>query len=123
MFHSMPTVLSQTGIDFHVQFVEIVDNYVLIRVRCDDMRPSGPHGIERPVVTDEWFTLSDAGGHSVELLQISAAGSGPFAGIVDLAFPVSSDIDFDAPITLTAEHAQVVLQLERRVVRTDHLPA
>jgi hypothetical protein len=114
MFECVPTVLNQTGLEFRVQYAEINDEHILIRIRCDDMRPSGHLGTNQPAVLGERFTLSDTRGRSVRLLELNSAGSGPFAGIVDLAFPVTSEIDFDAPITLTSENAHVLLQLRRQ---------
>jgi hypothetical protein len=111
MFESVPTVLSQTGLEFRIQHVEISGGYVLIRIRCDVMRPTGHGGTERPAVMGEWFTLTDERGGSVQMAEMNAAGSGPFAGIVDLAFPLQDELNLDAPITLTSGNSQVVIQL------------
>lgn len=114
MFATLPTVLSQTGFAFSVQFVETTDDYILIRIRSAEMRPVGIHWVERPAVMNAGpFTLTDARGTTVQMIQ-SAGGSGPFAGTGDIAFPNEPSLDLRSPLTISTENAQMTFQIEVR---------
>ncbi|MBT2534549.1 hypothetical protein J7E83_20940 [Arthrobacter sp. ISL-48] len=111
MFASMPKVLSQSGIRFTVQTVETTDAYVLIRVRSTEMRPGRHHASAvSPAITGEWFTLSDAHGASTLMLQSSSA-SGPFLGIVDVAYSLREGLDLSSPLTLSSANARLTFQI------------
>jgi len=111
MFASMPKVLSQSGIPFTVQTVETTDAHILIRVRSMEMRPGRHHeSAVYPAIVDEWLTLSDAHGTSTPMVQSSSA-SGPFLGIVDVAYSLDGGIDLTSPLTLSSAGAGLTFQI------------
>jgi hypothetical protein len=111
MFVSMPKVLSQSGIDFTVQTVETTDAYVLIRVRSTEMKPGNHHASTvSPAIVGEWLTLSDAHGASTPMVQSSSA-SGPFLGIVDVAYSLGGGTDLTSPLTLSSANARLTFQI------------
>lgn len=111
MFASMPEVLSQSGIGFAMQTVETTDEYVLIRVRSAEMKPGSHHASAvSPAIVGEWLTLSDAHGVSTPMVQSSSA-SGPFLGIVDVAYSLSDGLDLSSPLTLSSANARLTFQM------------
>ncbi|MDY7530039.1 MULTISPECIES: hypothetical protein [unclassified Cryobacterium] len=106
----MPTILSQTGLPVQLQLVELTDEYVLIRLRGNDLHASGHHGTQIPIVMDEWFTLEDAQGSRCALVQKSSGG-GPFIGQVDLAFTRAPETDFGAELTLSSENVHLIFAI------------
>ncbi|MEZ2390189.1 hypothetical protein AB6813_11685 [bacterium RCC_150] len=111
MFASMPKVPSQSGIHFTVQTVERTDAYLLIRVRTTEMKPGRHHASAVfPAIVGEWLTLSDAHGASTPMVQSSSA-SGPFLGIVDVAFSLSEGLDLSCPLTLSSPNTLLTFQI------------
>ncbi|MCZ9884097.1 hypothetical protein [Arthrobacter sp. B2a2-09] len=111
MFASMPKVLSQSGIDFTVQTVETTHAYVLIRVRTTEMRPGKYHeSAVSPAIVGEWLTLSAVHGASTPMVQSSTA-SGPFLGIVDVAYSLGGGIDLTSPLTLSSANTRLTFQI------------
>lgn len=110
MIANTPKVLEQTGIAFSVQTIETTDNYFLIRIRTEEMIASGYHDTKIPAVSREKFTLSDGRETEVTMIQSSTQGDGPFAGIVDLAFPTDPGFDLGSPLTLASENTRLTFQ-------------
>lgn len=103
MIKSSPKVLEQAGIAFSVQTIETTDEYLLIRIRKEEMIPNG-------FFMREKLSLIDGLGTEVKISQSSGAGVGPFAGIVDLAFPADPELDLSSPLTLVSENTRMTFQ-------------
>ena len=112
MLATTPTVLSQSGIvNFTLQSAETTKHWILIRIRARAQASSDGQGATVNAIRPERLALSDARG-MVDLLPRSiASGEGPFAGIVDLAYPLDSGVDLAAPMTLSSESARMTFQL------------
>ncbi|WP_136643843.1 hypothetical protein [Subtercola vilae] len=102
--------MTQTGLTLQLQLVEVTDDFILIRLRSNEMRPTGHRETQRPALMAEQFTLSDAKGMTANYVQISSGG-GPFAGQIDLAFDRTPPIDLTATLSLSSEHTHLTFQV------------
>ncbi|MDQ0709229.1 hypothetical protein QFZ52_001881 [Arthrobacter woluwensis] len=98
---------------FEVQTVEIVEGYLLVRLRVDDERqeyvdtPRGVRLTRRSLLADG-VNLSDESGNRLSPLQSAGFSDGPFAGMEDIAFPLMPSLSLED--TLTLETADVHLR-------------
>jgi hypothetical protein len=100
-----PRTLKQTGLAVTVQLVEIMGDYILIRMRGTDFQAGRHEGIQTPVVMNEIFTLQDANNTKFKWFQ-NGSGGGPFRGQVDVAFDRGSS-DISGPLTLSSPNVYV----------------
>jgi hypothetical protein len=99
VFYGAVTTL--TGDDsLELQSVETRDGLLLIRLR-DARTVSGPHGTEIAEAVRPGWTLVDSDGTRIDALQTSS-GSGPFSGVVDIAFATGSDHQLHGELQLTS---------------------
>ncbi|WP_285727635.1 hypothetical protein [Psychromicrobium xiongbiense] len=100
--------ISHSGVDLGLQTLETTESYILIRLRDQELVASRHRNGANLAKTIEQFTLSDGSGMTVTLAQRSTQGDGPFAGIVDLAFPLVPGFDLKSSIVLASGKGQLV---------------
>ncbi|MFK4640677.1 hypothetical protein [Paenarthrobacter histidinolovorans] len=111
MFTCNLTVMRQSGMDLTVQTLETTGTHLLIRLRSEARIPSRHRAETTLAAAEERFTLTDAHGTALKMVQASSLSDGPFGGILDLAFPSDDRFDLGTPLTLKSENAEVTVQL------------
>gem|GEM_PF-6234357 len=102
----MTKTLEGSSPGFEVQTVEVVEGYLLVRLRVGKQRqeeyrdtPMGRHRTRRTLLQDG-VILSDESGNSVSPLQSVGSGDGPFAGMEEIAFPLMPSLSLEDILTL-----------------------
>lgn len=101
----MTETLEGSSPGFEVQTVEIVEGYLLVRLRVDDERKEytdTPRGVRlrQRSLLEGGVILSDESGNRVSPLQSVGSGDGPFAGMEDIAFPLMPTLSLEGTLTL-----------------------
>jgi hypothetical protein len=101
----MTETLEGSSPGFEVQTVEVVEGYLLVRLRVGDERQEyldTPRGVRlrwRSLLEDG-VILSDESGTRLSPLQSVGSGDGPFAGLEDIAFPLMPSLSLKGTLTL-----------------------
>ncbi|NUU05145.1 hypothetical protein [Leifsonia sp. C5G2] len=106
----VPTVKHQHGINVELQSVELLDSLILLRFRATELVESGAHGTLRPTVMNERITLEDSLGTQATQEQKSS-DSGPFAGLVDVAFSLPPKFDTAGQMLLQSENLSLAFTI------------
>lgn len=101
----MTEMLEGSSPGFEVQTVEVVEGYLLVRLRVGDERQEyldTPRGVRltRRSLLEDGVILSDESGNRVSPLQSVSSGGGPFAGMEDIAFPLMPSLSLEGALTL-----------------------
>lgn len=113
----IPAAVTFTGDEeLEVQLIEVTAPYLFVHARgglrevslSGDRRHPQSHLV--PVLTVVGCTLTDEHGAVLSAEQM-ASGGGPFAGMLDVAFPRTMHIDLSGMLTLTFAQATVRFRL------------
>lgn len=86
--------------------METLPEHVLVRLRATetDEKDAASALVRAPAA------MHDEAGRSLTFVQASSFGSGPFAGMVDIAFESDSEFEFDGPIHLELAGTRVTFR-------------
>ena len=94
--------------------IETVPNYLLVRLRAT-VAGSGEATTADLVRTPA--TLRDDAGRALTYVQAASFGSGPFAGMLDLAFQSDPEFSVDGPMSLEISDVRLRFRRARRQPR------